>query len=276
MDYAVIRSLAVIQGFVDFLNMRFQIVDRNKPAPLYYQLKCILVDLIGDGRLKPKEKLLAESRLAKQHGVSMATVRQALGEMEREGYIVRIQGRGTFVAVSPVDFGPSHLDSFTLQMEGRGMQPSSKVLEQAVIAAEGELAESMGVRQGAPLFRLKRLRLADGEPMGIQTSHIPLELAPGLELRDFQKEKSLYAVLSDNYGLVPARAHETHTAVALDEEQAQILKAIPGAPALESRRLTLLESGAPMELVFSLLRGDRHRVVLELTTSNIIPARSRS
>ena len=256
--------------------MRFQTVDRSKPEPLYHQLKCILTDSIGDGRLKPKEKLLAESMLARQYGVSMATVRQALGEMEREGYIVRIQGRGTFVAVSPVDFGPSHLDSFTLQMEARGMRPNSKVLDQAVIEAEDEIAESMGVRQGAALFRLRRLRMADGEPMGIQTAHIPLDLAPGLELRDFRKEKSLYAVLVDNYNLAPARAHETHTAVALDKDQAQILKTFPGAPALESRRLTLLESGAPMELVFSLMRGDRHRVVLDLTTANTLPGRSRS
>jgi GntR family transcriptional regulator len=256
--------------------MRFQTVDRSKPAPLYHQLKCILTESIGDGRLKPKEKLLAESMLAKQYGVSMATVRQALGDMEREGYIIRIQGRGTFVAGSPVDFGPSHLDSFTVQMEARGMHANSKVLEQTVITAEGDLAQSMGVPQGAPLFRLRRLRMADGEPMGIQVSHIPLALAPGLELKDFRKEKSLYAVLTTTYGLVPARAHETHTAVALDKEQAQILKTVPGAPALECRRLTLLESGVPMELVFSLMRGDRHRVVLDLTTTSATPGRNRS
>ncbi len=256
--------------------MKFQTVDRNKPTPLYHQLKCILLESIGDGRLKPKEKLLAEIMLAKQYGVSMATVRQALGEMEREGYIVRIQGRGTFVAGSPVDFGPSNLDSFTVQMEGRGMRPNSKVLEQSVIRAEPELAESMGMRQGAPLFRLTRLRLADAEPMGIQTAHIPLDMAPGLELRDFRNEKSLYSVLVQNYGLIPARAHETHTAIALDKNQAQILKTVAGAPALESRRLTLLESGSPMELVLSVMRGDRHRVVLDLTARNVIPGRSRS
>ncbi len=245
--------------------MRLQTIDRNSPTPLYHQIKCILLDLMADGRLKPKDKLDAESALAAQYAVSKATVRQALGELEREGYLIRIQGRGTFVAASRVDLGPSYLDSFTLQMEGRGMQPGSKVLEQAVIPAEGELAEIIGVRESSPLFRLKRIRLADGEPMGIQTSHIPLELAPGLNQIDFWKENSLYAVLRDRYGLIPARARETHSAVVLDAPQARLLGTEPGAPALESRRLTLLESGTPMELVLSLMRGDRHRVVLELT-----------
>jgi len=271
--YSPIFSLTPIPPAIDYIDrssglykkMQFQTIDRNKPTPLYHQLKCILLDSMADGRLKPKDKLDAESALAEQYAVSKATVRQALGELEREGYIVRIQGRGTFVAVSPVDFGPSHLDSFTVQMEARGMRPGSRVLEQAVIAAEGELAESIGVRQGGPLFRLKRIRLADGEPMGIQTSHVPLDLAPGLEIRDFRKEKSLYAVLTDSHGLIPARARETHSAVALDQHQAHLLGTEPGAPALESRRLTLLESGTPMEFVFSVMRGDRHRVVLELT-----------
>jgi GntR family transcriptional regulator len=249
--------------------MKFQTVDRNNPAPLYHQLKCILMEAIGNGRLKPKERLLAESMLAKQYGVSMATVRQALGEMEHEGYIIRIQGRGTFVADPPVDLGPSHLDSFTVQMEARGMRANSKVLKQSVISAERELAESMGIREKAPLFRLTRLRLADAEPMGIQTAHIPLELAPGLELRDFRKEESLYSVLINIYGLIPARAQETHTAIALDKNQAQILNTVTGAPALESRRLTFLESGAALESVLSVMRGDRHRVVLELTATNV-------
>ncbi len=246
--------------------MRYPAIDRNKPTPLYHQLKCILEDSIRDGRLKPKEQLLAESLLAKQHGVSKATVRQALGELEREGCIVRIQGRGTFIAESPIDFGPSHLDSFTVQMEARGMKPESRVLEQAVMAADGELAESLNLQEGSPIFRLKRLRLADGRPMGIQTAHVPLGLAPGLEHRDFGKVKSLYDVLARSHGLHPARAQETYFAAALDPHEARLLETEPGAPALVSRQLTLLESGIPMELVFSVMRGDRYRVVLEHTS----------
>jgi len=245
--------------------MRIKTVERNRPTPLYHQVKCIMLESITEGRLKPKDRLQAESELAKQYGVSKATIRHALGELEREGFIVRIQGRGTFVAGSRVDLGPFHLNSFTVQMEGRGMKPSSRILEQAVIPAEGEIADSLGVRHGRPLLRLKRIRLADGEPMGIQTAHIPLDLAPGLDGTAFRWETSLYEILRISHRLTPARAFETHSAVALDPVQAHLLGTEPGAPALECRRLTLLESGTPLELVFSVMRGDRHRVVLELS-----------
>lgn len=248
-------------------SMKVRLIDRNHPTPLYHQVKNILVDLILTRELKPKDQLPAEALLAEQYGVSKATIRQALGELEQEGFLYRMQGRGTFVAIPPVDLGPSHLDSFTLQMKERGFRSSSQVIEQVVIPAEDELAEKMSVSEGARLLRLKRLRFANDEPMGIQTSHIPLDLAPGLEERDFRKETSLYAVLRESHGLIPVRAHETHWAVRLEKEQAEILGTEPGAAALSSRRLTLLMFGRPMEFVISLMRGDRYKVVLELSST---------
>jgi GntR family transcriptional regulator, N-acetylglucosamine utilization regulator len=248
-------------------------VNRNHPAPLYLQLKSILLQSIRGRELKPKDQLPAESLLAKQFGISKATVRQALDELEREGFLCRVQGRGTFVATPRLDLGPSHVDSFTVQMLGRGLRPSSRVLEKIVIPAEGEVAERLAIPEGKRLLRLVRLRMADDEPMGLQTAHVPLEVAPGLERRDFQKQDSLYTVLREEYGLVPARAHETHSAVTLDSDQARILGSVASAPALESERVTLLASGRPMELVFSLMRGNRYRVVLELTAP--LPSLSR-
>lgn len=245
--------------------MRVESINRNYAAPLYVQLKGIVLESMRSGELKPKDQLPAESLLAEQYGISKATVRQALSELEREGFLYRVQGRGTFVAVPRLDLGPSHLDSFTVQMVGRGLRPSSRVLEQAVVLAEADLAETLRVSEGSRLLRLRRLRIADDEPMGLQTAHVPLELAPGLERRDFQKQQSLYAVLTEDYNLIPARAHETHSAVPLEPDQAHLLGTAAAAPALASQRLTLLASGRPMELVFSLMRGDRYQVVLELS-----------
>ncbi|MGH9340831.1 MAG: GntR family transcriptional regulator [Acidobacteriota bacterium] len=249
--------------------MRVESISRNHAAPLYVQLKDILLESMRSGELKPKDQLPAESVLAEEYGISKATVRQALSELDREGYLYRVQGRGTFVASPRLSLGPSHLDSFTVQMLGRGLRPSSRVLGQTVVPAEPEIAEILRVPEGSRLLRLKRLRIADDQPMGLQTAHVPLELAPGLEERDFKKLPSLYTVLAEDYNLLPARAHERHSAVPLEPEQARLLGTTAAAPALSSRRLTLLASGRPMELVFSLMRGDRYEVLLELSATRM-------
>jgi len=241
-------------------------LNRKLPTPLYDQLTHVLLESIRRGDLKPGDQLPAEWVIEQKFGVSKATVRRALDELANRGILERFQGRGTFVALPRVGLGPTHLESFTLQMSARGLKAGTSLLEQTVIVADGELAEKLEISEGSRLFKLQRVRLADGQPMGVQTSHVPLDLAPGLEKKDF-REGSLYQVLKEDYGLMPAYAQEVHSAVALDNEQARILGAMPGAPALCSRRLTLLGSRRPMELVYSLMRGDRHEVVLELAAS---------
>ena len=245
------------------------LLNKNLPIPLYHQLKNILLDSIRTAELKPNDRLPTETEIAEQYGVSKATVRQALGQLASEGVLQRVQGRGTFIATPRVNLGPTQLDSFTLQMTARGLRPSSRVIEQRVMLAEGEIAQKLRLKDKSPVLLLRRLRLGDDQPMGTQTAHVPMDLAPGLDTRDF-RNLSLYRVLNEIYGLIPARAYETHSAVSLEPEQSSLLETAPGAPALSSERLTLMASGRPMELVYSLMRGDRHQVVLELSASQPI------
>src|SRR6185503_5524734 len=102
--------------------------------------------------------------------VSKITVRQALTDLAQLGYIRREQGRGTFVQRPPIEEGPRELTSFTGEMRGHGMSASSRVLEHGVVNATGDIAFPLEIVVGAPVFRLRRLRFADGEPMGVQTA----------------------------------------------------------------------------------------------------------
>jgi GntR family transcriptional regulator len=241
-------------------------LNRNLPTPLYDQLTILLLESIRREELKPGDLLPAEWLIAQEFRVSKATVRRALDELANRGILERFQGRGTFVAMPRVSLGPTHFESFSVQMMARGLRPSSRVLEQRVVAAEGEIAQKLGVAEGSRILRLRRIRLADEQPMGVQTAHVPLELAPGLENRDFQRT-SLYRILKEDYGLVAAYAQETHSAIALESDWAKLLAASIGTPALSSRRLTLLASRRPMELVYSVMRGDRYEVFLELSAN---------
>ena len=238
-------------------------LNKELPIPLYYQLKTILLDRMKTGEWKANDRLPAEDELAATYGVSKATVRQALSELEIAGIVRREQGRGTFVAEPKFEQGPRELTSFSEEMQKHGLRSSSRVLSQQIIKAETDVAEKLGLEEGSPVFQLKRLRLADGEPMGMQTACIPVALAPNLVREDFESA-SLYDILENKYGLIPFYARETHFAVLLDEEEAELLKADVGSAGLAAERVTFLSDRRPFELVYSVMRGDRYKIILDL------------
>src|SRR5215510_8850894 len=258
------RRKAAENRTMESMNPQIITLSKDLPIPLYHQLKTLLLEQIRTGEMKPNDRLPAEDELAATHGVSKATVRQALNELAVAGVLRREQGRGTFVAEPKLAQGPREMTSFTDEMRSRGLLPTSKVLKQEVIKAEADVAEKLQIAEGFEVMMLKRLRLADGEPMGIQTAYISLSLAPQLDQEDFT-DASLYAALERKYGLWPARAQESYVAVLLDRAEAKLLKVAVASPALSAERVSYLNSGQPLELTYSIMRGDRYKIVLDLT-----------
>ncbi len=244
-----------------------KVLSKHAPIPLYHQLKTILLDRVKSGELKANDRLPSEDEIAEQYGISKATVRQAIGELANEGVIRREQGRGTYIAEQKIEQGPRALTGFTEEMRKHGLRSSSKVLKLRLIKADADTAQKLRITEGDALFELTRLRLADGDPMGLQTALIPLALAPGINNEDVSA--SLYDILDGKYGLVPNTAVETHTAVLLEAREAKLLKVAPGSPALAAERVTYTEDNRPFELVHSLMRGDRYQIILQLSKSNI-------
>lgn len=237
---------------------------RDLPVPLYHQLKAVILKEIRRGRWKPGDRLPTEDELIGQFRVSKITVRQALRDLAALGYIRREQGRGTFVQLPPLEEGPRQLRSFTDEMRHHGFVGTSKVLAQHVVAAPEEIADILECPIGAALFCLRRLRFADGDPMGLQTAYVPLALAPGIEALDFQNA-SLYELLRTRYSLNPSRARETHVAILVSGEDSVLLRSAAGSPALSAERITYLADGRPLEYVRSVMRGDRYKIVLDLS-----------
>ena len=239
------------------------IPSRREASPLYHQVKTLLLREIEAGHWRPDDRLPTENDLIRRFRVSRITVRHALRELEQLGYIRREQGRGTFVQRPPVDLGPRELTSFTDEMRRHGQVATSHVLERGTVAADASIAARLHLAAGDAVFRLRRLRLADGEPMGVQTAYIPLRLVPGITDIHFEGA-SLYQVLSERYSLFPSQAHETHAAVPMAREDAQALGLPPGTPALAGERVAYLADGRPLEYVQSVMRGDRYKIVLDL------------
>ena len=239
-------------------------LSRTGPLPLYHQLKTIILREIEAGRWPPDAQLPSEDELARRFKVSKITVRQALRDLAAEGFIRREQGRGTFVERRRLQQGPRELTSFTGEMRSHGLVPASKVLEQSIVPSTRDVAIALTIEPGTSVFRLRRLRLADGQPMGIQTAYLPSHLVPGIGETTFG-DASLYDVLQTRYGLHPASARETYCVRLIRRDEAELLRVPVRSPAMTAERITLLSDGQPFEFVQSVMRGDRYKIVVDLT-----------
>ncbi len=230
--------------------------DPNNGVPKYRQLQHVLEEMID--RLQPGDPLPPERELEQEFGVSRVTVRQALQQLVLAGRLERIQGRGTFVARPKVEQVLA-LTSFSEEMVQRGMRPGSRTLGVQRIAARGPIAQALELPEGAAVLVLRRLRLADDEPMALETVYLPAERFPDLEQTDLTN-RSLYAWLAERHGVELSHATQTIEATVLGAEDARLLEVAPGMPAFRLERVSYDQFGRPVELVRSLYRGDRYKL----------------
>jgi GntR family transcriptional regulator len=230
-------------------------------APKYYALRQWLRAQV-DG-MPPGTPVAPERALSERFNVSRTTVRQALHDLAVEGRIVRRQGRGTFVAPPKVT-QPMQLSSFTQAMAGQGRRPGAHIVDIAVIDAEPEVADQLGVATGSAVVRVERLRYADDEPMAVETVYLDHARFPDVG-DELTANASLYAVLEDRYGVVPDSADETIETVLAPPAAARLLGTDAATPMLLLTRSTRDSTGRPVEYVRSLYRGDRFRFSTHLT-----------
>lgn len=215
------------------------------------------------------EPIPAERQLAADLGVSRLTLRAALDELVRDGYLDRRHGSGTYVT-EPKIAQPLTLTSFSDDMRRRGMNPGSRTLELTTTTAGARLAHRLGVSPETRLVRVKRLRLADGQPMAMEVLHVPEALVPGLTRQDFE-DHSFYELLRERYGITIASGTQSIEPTVTSEEESEVLNVPLHTPAFLFERTTVSESGRIVEFVRSIYRGDRYRLVADL-----VPQRSRN
>jgi GntR family transcriptional regulator len=228
--------------------------------PKYYQVKRQLLEFTS--AMSPGSPVPPERELARLYGTSRTTVRQALAELVVEGRLLRMQGKGTFVA-KPKVAQALELASYTEGMRQHGLHPQTKILDIGYVTADDQLAGLLGIRTGGRALRIHRLRLADGEPMSIDTSHLPARRFPGLR-RQLERHASLYETLRTVYGIQLAEAEETIETVLADPHDARLLGVDAGIPLLLLSRHAIDSTGQPVEFAQSWYRGDRYKFVTRL------------
>ena len=228
------------------------------PVPMHHQVYLHLRELLDQEKLTRGDRLPGERELCEFYQCSLVTMRRALDELAREGRLVRMRGRGTFVTEPPIDRNLALLDSFTEEMRRRGRSPATRVLAASAAKADPTSADALGLTAGARTIMLERLRLVDDEPLMLETVHLSAERFPGLLDEDLET-RSLYDILATRYGVRLDYAEETIEPVALSAREAELLKQKRGRPALLVYLIAYDQRGLPIEYCRALMRGDRTR-----------------
>lgn len=214
--------------------------------------------------LKVGNRLPAEPELCREFGVSSITMRRAIAMLAAEGLVVRLQGKGTFVSSGhAIVHGPPQMTSFTQDMELRGWRSSTRLVRFDTVPADQKISARLGLPDESKVFALTRVRLADDQPIAVQTAYLPVRLVPRLDAFDLSAG-SLYDVLEKEYGMRPVQASESWEASAVSRAEARLLAVPPKSPAFRVERLTADSSGQRIELVQSVIRGDKYTLILQL------------
>jgi GntR family transcriptional regulator len=220
-----------------------------------------LIEQLGVGTAIPSER-----QLSAELGVSRLTLRAALDELAREGYLVRRRGSGTYVQ-HPKISQELTITSFSDDMRRRGMIPGSRTLSMTTILAGARLGRSLNVSPSEQIVVVKRLRLADGESMAIETLHIPEALVPGLTPKSLTG--SFYDLLRDHYGVQIVEGIQAIEPTVTNEEESEVLGVPLHSPAFLFERTSRDDAGRTVEFVQSVYRGDRYRIVTELSRRDV-------
>lgn len=231
---------------------------RSKKQPLYDQLVDILSEKI-DHEYRPGDLLPSERELSERYGLSRTTVRLALQELERLGLVIRQHGRGTFVADrSAKAANLMQTYSFTEQMRELGRVPRTDILEFTELDAEANLADRMGLREGDHVFRLKRLRSADGTPMMVEITFLPVRKFLSLR-RPLLENRSLYDVIEKVYHEKIKVAEEEFFASVARPADALLLDVPEDSPVLDLVRTTYSMTNEIIEYTRSVARADQFK-----------------
>ncbi|HUP55800.1 MAG TPA: GntR family transcriptional regulator [Methylomirabilota bacterium] len=226
--------------------------------PHYRQIEQALRERIST--LLPGARLPSDAELCAEFGVSRMTARNAMQQLAEDGLITRTPGRGSFVAEPPAHRRANRLMTFTQEMRRAGRVPTSRVLDRVLGPASAAEADSLGIAEGEHVVYLRRLRLADGIPMALESTVLDGACGDVVMSSDLAKG-SLHEALG-RAGIVLRRGNSTIGAAAATEDDARLLEVAVGDPLLVERRVIADAHGRRIEATESRYPADRYGLVV--------------
>ncbi len=230
------------------------ILNKNSSIPVYHQLKEIIHKRIQSGEYVEGGIIPSERDFAKDFGISRMTVRQALNQMVAEGSLVREKGRGTFVAKHKIQ--QKNISSFSETVRAKGMVPSTRVLHFKKENAGDEISSILNVSKDEQVYVVKRLRLANEIPVGLEQVYIPVSLCPDLE--SHQLEASLYQLIDEKYGISIHYMDNIIEASVTTSDERKLLNISTSTPVLRITGVSFTSDGRKFSYERDIYRADQY------------------
>lgn len=235
-------------------------INKKSPIPAYYQLKSIILKKIDSGEYGAGSPIPSERDLSETLSISRMTVRQALNQLVVEGILYREKGRGTFVSRSKLE--QKNIMSFSETVRTKGLVPVTRILNFNREESKQDISEILGIKYSEPVYNIKRLRLANDIPIGIEEVFIPEMYCPDLERYDLTA--SLYKLLRDEYLHVISYIDNVIESARPFREERELL-GIPGSvPVLRISGISYTDSGLKLFYERDVYRSDEYKYNLRI------------
>ncbi|AOI57805.1 GntR family transcriptional regulator [Burkholderia diffusa] len=232
-------------------------------TPLYVQIKDTLRARILDGTYAPHSRMPSEHELCAMFDVSRITVRQALGDLQKEGLLFRLHGKGTFVSKPKAFQNVTSLQGFAEAMSSMGYEIVNQLRSFRIVKADRHLATKLNVQEGAPLVEIHRVRLLNREPVSLEQTWVPEALGKRLAGADLVT-RDIFLILENDCGVPLGHADMSIDAILADDEIVDALRVEESSPVLRIERLTHDASGAPIDYEHLYFRGDAFQYRLRI------------
>jgi len=244
------------------------VLEGSSFVPFYEQISEHIRTMIRAGNLVAGQSYYSEGEIARSLGISKMPVRQAFQKLRAEGLLIIAKGKRPVIGTGRVSWNFQELRGFSEEMRRRGLVPSAKLLALEMLEPEVDVAQALKLSPGESVYRLKRLRFVNAQPVAVVTSYLPAKVFPGIDRQELENQ-SLYYVVENTYKRRLQRAEEVIGATKAGEKDAHLLQTEPHSALLIIRETTYDEEDVAIEYSVSLLRGDRY-------TASVISVRQPS
>lgn len=224
-------------------------------APLHRQIREQLRARILDGSYAPDSRMPSEAELGEIFGVSRITVRQALGDLQKEGLIFRIHGKGSFVAKPKAFQDVTRLQGFAEAMSVMGYEIVNDLRRLHFIPAEDKVARKLGINVGDTVAEIHRVRYLNRQPLSLEITWVPESIGRVLESADLAT-RDIFLILENDCGIPLGHADLSVESILADDELVEALRIEEGAPVMRIERLTHDRDGQPLDYEHLYYRGD--------------------